>query len=160
MVFCHTPPGMAKDHTCPPFFGPLPELSTFRLMVIIIECWESNVYFEALSNRTLKSYSYMYNGCSIWYTLIRFFMIVCSLILITRTISGHMYELSLQWMAGTNEQSGRSIHTQIHSWENITGVIYKTLVWENETTFGVSGSTESYKKVSKQYSPLWHCMVL
>ena len=69
--------------------------------------------------------------------LIRFFMIVCSLILITRTISGHMYELSLQWMAGTNEQSGRSIHTQIHSWENITGVIYKTLVWENETTFGV-----------------------
>jgi len=38
--------------------------------------------------------------------LIRFFMIVCSLILITRTISGHMYELSVI-IAGTNEQSGK-----------------------------------------------------
>ena len=37
--------------------------------------------------------------------LIRFFMIVCSLILITKTISGHMYELS--GIAGTNEQSGK-----------------------------------------------------
>ena len=40
--------------------------------------------------------------------LIRFFMIVCSLILITRTISGHMYELS--GIAGTNEQSGKYSH--------------------------------------------------
>ena len=51
-------------------------------------------------------------------------------------ISGHMYELS--GLAGTNEQSGRRL-IQIHSWKNITSVMYKTLVLENETTFGVSG---------------------
>ena len=30
---------------------------------------KSNIYFKALSNWTLKFYSYKYDGCGIWYTV-------------------------------------------------------------------------------------------
>ena len=108
-------------------------LDWWSTKVIIVECWESNIYFEALPIWTLKFYSYMYNGCGIWYTVNKIlhgcvFTHCWSQELLVVTCMSLIQHGRYKWTVW-------EVFTQIHR-KNITNVIYKT---ENKTTtFGAS----------------------